>query len=84
MNPGQIKWGEDMLCCQATSECAEPVAARYKGTCCMGTAIHASVPQQDSLHDSFYYDLEWMLKWHKATPHQKALLCRCKVLLFPG
>ena len=32
MNPKQIKQAEDMLCCQAASECAEQVAARYEGT----------------------------------------------------
>ena len=49
MNPEQIKQAEHMLCCQTASECAEQVAARYEGTCCMGTTIHAHVPQQESV-----------------------------------
>ena len=55
-------------------QCAKQVAACYEGTCCMGTTIHAHVPQQDSLYDSFYYDEEWMLKWHKTTHHVKSPL----------
>ena len=80
MNPEQTKQAEDMLCCQ----CAKQVAACYEGTCCMGATIHAHVPQQDSLYDSFYYDEEWMLKWHKAIPRQKPSCADlCKALIFP-
>ena len=47
MNPEQIRQAKDMLWCQVASECADQVAARYAGTCCMGATSHAHVPQQD-------------------------------------
>ena len=72
MTSEQVKEAEKRFCQQASSECAEKLAARYEGTSCMGTSIHAHVPDQDSLYTQFFYDEEDMLRWHRATPRQKA------------
>ena len=48
----------------------------------MATTLHAHVPQQDSLYDSFYYDEEWMTKWHKATSRQKPSCAGAKYYSF--
>lgn len=37
----------------------------------MGTSIHAHVPDQDSLYGQFYYDEDYMMKWHHATVRQR-------------
>ncbi len=56
---------------EAARICAARVAERYKGSRCMGTTIHAKVPEENNLYHSFYFDEIYMLQYHKAPKGKK-------------
>ena len=74
MTSEQVKHAEKVEYQKAAVECAEKLATRYEGTSCMGTSIHADTAGslQGSMYGQFYYDEQYMLRWHHATACQKA------------
>ena len=45
--------------------CAQEVAKRYEGTRCLGTTIHAHVPNPEDCTHSFYFDEDFLLACHQ-------------------
>ena len=52
--------------------CAKEISHRYEGKRCMGTTIHALTPSFDN-SDNFFFDEEFLQKFHHATPPCRAL-----------
>ena len=72
MTSDEVKQAEDKLQEAAAIECAKLVSARYEGTNCMGTSVHAHVSEPTDMYSHFFYDEEEMLNWHHASACQKA------------
>lgn len=71
MNSEKVKQAEELLYQKAAVGCAQQVAARYEGTSCMKTSIHAQAADPNDTYSQFWYDQEDMLTWHKSTTRQK-------------
>jgi len=71
MSSEEVKKAEEELCEKAAVGCAEQVAARYEGTSCMKTSIHAHAPDRDDPYTQFWYDEADMLAWHRSPTRQK-------------
>jgi hypothetical protein len=69
MNEAELADAMEQLNNEAAKDCARQIAERYEGTSCMKTSIHASLPDFQ-----FYYDEDFMLKWHRAGITQKKSL----------
>ena len=67
----EVKEAEERLHQKAAISCAQQVAARYEGTSCMKTSIHAQAVDPEDIYGQFWYDEPDMLKWHRATKRQK-------------